>query len=423
MRVADLKVGLLAYYVGTDNVYALLVDQQGDVRRFRLLSCRQASPLIDDLRDAMEQPLAFPPSEVAAVFHDFCHDWGRRLLPPPEALEPFDVLVVVPHHFLHGLPLHLVSAGGDGAMLSTSHGVTYCSSGTLFVRCVERNRARFADPRAWTFAGSGTDGTGDTDGTDGTDGDAPPQRPDRTCVSIGVDVLTGKDAAYRDLAASFAGRFRKVRPVATREELKNVLNTVHREKLDSPDAICIVCHGYVDPATADRSGLLLCGRRGVRFMRNYELHRQTMIRVADYPFAEIPAYLEPVGPQLAPEGFFEPETLTVGELKINCTTEAELVALFGCSTGTGSVGAADEFDTLAYQWLKAGAASVLANMWEADLLITDKWVQQFVANWLDAGQPKAIAARNATRSFLAQDPGAVTRPYAWGSLALFGDWL
>src|SRR5262245_22958136 len=104
MRVADLTVGLLAYYVGTDYVYALLVDQQGDVRRFRLLSCRQASPLIDDLRDVMEQPLAFPPSEVAAVFHDFCHDWGRRLLPPPEALEPFDVLVVVPHHFLHGLP-------------------------------------------------------------------------------------------------------------------------------------------------------------------------------------------------------------------------------------------------------------------------------------------------------------------------------
>lgn len=84
---------------------------------------------------------------------------------------------------------------------------------------------------------------------------------------------------------------------------------------------------------------------------------------------------------------------------------------------------ADDHASLAYQWLKAGAASVLANLWEADLPFITRWTEIFVANWTAARRPKAIAARDSTRILLSQHPDLADRPHVWGSLALFGDWL
>jgi CHAT domain-containing protein len=409
MRVTELTVGLLTYYIGTSYVYALLTNQQGRTKRFRLLSCQRAFPLVDRLASVIQEPFASPSTALAKVFQDFCHAWGRELLPPPEELQPFDVLVIIPHHFVHGLPLHLVSLAGDDSFLGTTHGVAYCSSGTLFARCVERNRARRSDLLDWTF-----------DQTAEADHDRIAGPPARSAIYYGVDVLTGKDPAYRELARSFAGHFQTAVLATSRDEIKNALYPFLPVR---PDAICIVCHGYYDPASTDRSGLLVAIRRGVSSLRNIRVHRDTILRIKDHPFVEIPFHLDPVSPRSAPTGIFDPETLTIGELKVHGSTDAELVALFGCSTGTGQVVSADEYTSLAYQWLKAGAASVVANLWEADLPTVTEWVDLFTANWVRSHQPKAIAVRNATRNLLARAPDRTQEPFVWGSLALVGDWL
>jgi hypothetical protein len=81
MQVAELSVGLLTYYVGTSYLYVLLTDQQGRTKRFRLLSCQRAFPLIDRLVSVIQQPFASASTELAKVFQDFCQAWAESSYP------------------------------------------------------------------------------------------------------------------------------------------------------------------------------------------------------------------------------------------------------------------------------------------------------------------------------------------------------
>jgi hypothetical protein len=411
MRVSDLSVGLVEYCIGSENLYAVLLDQNGKTLRFRLLSCAQAFPAVDLLLDVLERPYAWTSFERAKVVRSFSEGWGRQLLPPVGALRAFDIVVLVPHHFLHGVPLHVVKLGEEP--LAAVCGVAYCSSGTLFARCVERNRARHFDARTWTFP-TGHD-------------DAKPNGPPlRTCVSYGVDVLTGNDANYRELASAFARQFPEQAVASSRATVKIRLRADREAGDPCPDAICLVCHGFFDDTTSDRSGLLLAGPVGTGTLLGIRLHGDKVQRIRDLPFGEIPAHLDPVAETPPTEhhvAAYEPEMLTTGELKVYCTTDAQLVALFGCSTGSGSVGGNDDYVSHAYQWLKAGAASVVANLWEADFPIITDWAERFAFNWVQRRQPKTLAAREAIRGLLADRPELMSQAELWGSMAVMGDWL
>src|SRR5690348_2883007 len=107
MRLAELKVGLLYYLVGKEHIYAVLVDQGGQLQQFKLASCQQIFSRLDQFFAVIEggYPLS---SRISGVFHDFAYQWGQELLPPYEYLKPFNVLVIIPHHTLHGLPLHMI---------------------------------------------------------------------------------------------------------------------------------------------------------------------------------------------------------------------------------------------------------------------------------------------------------------------------
>ena len=158
-------------------------------------------------------------------------------------------------------------------------------------------------------------------------------------------------------------------------------------------------------------------------MRNVRVHGDTTLRVKDLPFAEIPLRLEPVQPRPEATRIFDAEVLATSELRVHCETDAQLVALFGCSTATGAAASNDDYVSHAYQWLKAGAASVIANLWEADFPIISDWAQRFAVNWVQRRQPKALAAREATRGLLADRPDLAGQPALWGSVSLLGDWL
>lgn len=393
MRVADLKVGLLLYYAGSEHIYAVLVDEEKEDRVFSLAAWADVFPQMDQFKEAVGG--GYPPRMRNRLFHEFSFGWGRRLLPPHADLQEYDVLVIVTTYELHGLPLHTVWVQEAGGFLGLSHAVTYCSSGTLFTSCVQGNAERLADLSKWAF----NPATGWQRG-------APP-RPE-VCCSYGTDIKTGQAEQYRALAGLFAQQFKrgKLLPMAPRYGLK--------ARHMGWQAICVVCHGYYDLTNPEFSGLLLDRELGGLSMRPILLHRDQVHQFHDLPFQDVPieVHLE--------EGRV-PELMTVAELKVEFKTTAEFVALFGCSTGSGHVLSGDDFSSLAYQWLKLGTASVLASMWELDFGFISECMPLFLENWIKHRQPKAFALRQALRTMLERYPQI--EPYDWGVLMLLGDWL
>jgi CHAT domain len=395
MRLADLRIGLLFYLVDAARVHALLIDSDGQVETFALGRWLDWFPAIDALQERIEKGwlTVDPPPE----FRAFADDWGRGLLPPGDRLRQFDVLVIVPHYGLHGLPLHTVRLEEDGDRLGMVCGISYCSSGTLFTRCVDRNPIRQADLSGWEFALA----AGETVRA--------PDAPGR-CVGIGVDIIGAHSDDYAAVAKTFANGFATptVFPFATRAEIKT------RLKRDPKwEAVCIVSHGYYDSAVPERSGLLLSEDRMGVSIRPIPLNRGRYYDFRDLPFAPLPAEIaHPSRPA---------ELMTVAELGVDCITDAQLVALFGCSIGAGHNVAGDDFDSMAYQWLKIGAASALGNLWQVDHGFLRRWSPVFLDNWLTRRQPKAIACRETLRAWLADNPAS--DPAEWGAVALFGDWL
>src|SRR5436309_9729219 len=105
--IVGLKVGIMLYFVGEKHIYVALLNQEGDVRIFQLMECKKAFVLIDQIREVMDEKY-LSAKKVTTVFHNFSFNWGKYLLPPLESLSPFDILVIIPHHTLHGLPFHAV---------------------------------------------------------------------------------------------------------------------------------------------------------------------------------------------------------------------------------------------------------------------------------------------------------------------------
>ena len=201
-----------------------------------------------------------------------------------------------------------------------------------------------------------------------------PPRPTH-CISIGVDARGGKSSEYIALARLFASHFEAegslVDPIDARNSLKNPPWS------PSWDAVCVVSHGYFDPLDPESTGLVVCRPGGMWGEVRIVLHRR-----AAYGFNDFPFIIAPMESSLP--ATYEPEVMTTAELKVSRPTSAELAALIGCHSGAGWLRAGDDFHSLAYQWLKFGAASVLASGWQLDL---------------------------------AEDIAT------WAALSLFGDWL
>jgi hypothetical protein len=407
MLVAELKIGMVFYFVGTQNIYAVLLDQQGDTREFTLLPCKKAFSLLDKYWDVLKRSISSK-STNSSDFQSFSFEWGHELLPPESALDPFDVLVIVPHYMLHGLPFHTIWLPEKKQFLGITHGICYNSSGTLFNRCVDRNEVRKMDLSRWEYY------------TGGQSPKSAPEPPHR-CLGIGADVIRNKTPDYRRIAETFIQPFSNPKtyggedgersgfPSATRYNLK--INN-RRKKDEWFQVLCVVCHGYYDRMVPDHSGLLLEKDTFGTVMRPIPLYRGKYFDFRDLPFRYMPTEIQPS---------CEAELMTVAEMKIDHSTDVQLVALLGCSTGAGYVLAGDDFSSMAIQWLKCGAASVIANLWEADIDFTMKWVPLFLENWLVRRQPKAIAMQQAYQQCL--DFDEMPSPYEWGTIALLGDWL
>jgi len=393
MRVGDLSVGILAFFVGQRNLYVALCDTgTGRTSTFRVGACSDLIPRIELLSPA----LAGTSSEAQTedIFHRFSTEWGRHLLPPAGSLACFDVLVLLPHSVMHGVPLHAVCVEQQCAPLGLMRGVVYVPSGTDASRCASRNPARKRGVSSWEFSLSKPNPR------------LAPRKPSR-CFAVASDVIHGDNQRYERLATSIAACFDNgvVWPGRGRDGLNVSLIA------QSFDSLCVVCHGY-DAATPAKSGLLL-GPSGGYGHRKILLPGFGWCGFADLPFGSFPATVTTHNDE-------QGEIVTVEELRLLFETHAELVALIGCSTAAGSLIRGGEYVSLASQWLGIGAVSVLGGAWAVDVRVAESVVPTFFERWLEWRQPKAIALREALREEVTKRALPISH---WAVFTLLGDWV
>jgi CHAT domain-containing protein len=261
---------------------------------------------------------------------------------------------------------------------------------------------RAQDISSWEFSLDGEDS-------------GPAPEPPQDCISIGVDIIGQNDNNYNQLAKACAGRFKEGRYLDFgRQDLKSSFNR-------AADVICLVSHGYADPVLTDNSGLLLTSPKGFGTEIQETLHYGQTFKFRDLPLSDLPSQIQPS--ERYSSGPKEAELMTIREVKLFMETQAQLVMLLGCSSASGQVLSGDSFGSLAYQWLQAGAASVLGHQWEADFGFVSAWTPIFLDHWIHKRQPKAIAMRESIRQAIQQYPRPEEALQIWGAVTLLGDWL
>jgi CHAT domain len=392
----DRVVGLV-YVLGRDEVSVALVERGS----WRWVSLGPVRPLLEPaaaLRDELADPMKVSRGRVPRL-REFAAGWGRGLLPPEVLASPPDVLVVIPHEFVHQLPLQLVLAD-DGRALALRSGIAYCSSITLFCQVTRRPRA----PR--TGAAAGVDVL--DDGPDRFAGLATEIGRWFPAETGGASTPVAHTAVHymkpgsdqRELLAKLHGSADLATPA--------VLNrTVAKHLLHKPraDLICLVAHGYVDPERHARSGLLLAAT--IDTWRQLRVYDRDMT-FPDRPLRETPATL-PIKR--------DSELFTLAELELDEPATAGVVMLVACSAGASLQLRADEPGSLAESLLRRGGASVIAPMWDCDFEVAQAWTQAFFDAWTSRGQPVALAMRDAFGELGdGRDPGRL------GPFHLRGDW-
>jgi hypothetical protein len=392
--MAKKDVRLLAYSMSVDRVRAVELRQGTTIEH----DFGSSMGLLDQY-DAVQGELTSPSMlslPMLPALERFASVWGRSLLPGNWLSDPPEYGLIIPHALLHGLPLHVVRAD-SGRPICTESAISVCSSLTLLKRCMQRSprhNASHADlfldearrePAGWLIGGVDTLGKND---------DAWSRMPAELLKGCGenVDVEDSSHpySSLRDFVSAFlSGR--------------------------SYELIILAAHGYRDPLDAFNSGLLLRQNDTGFKVRPLDVLGRDRDEldfpyvIQDLPVREVPAYLNPRVPT---------ELLSYAELEHAAHIVCPLVALLGCSTGRAVLYPGDQPMSMAEIFLRIGASSVLAPMWDVTLTAVRAWMGEFLLAYRVGGEARAEAARIASRK--RYDAGASL--HEAGCLVLHGDY-
>lgn len=402
MRISDIRVDAIEIAMANPDVVGIWTRQSGERAHFRIGPLDELTPLIDELRAELRDPMSISSGRTPKL-RAFAEEWGQKFLPPTFADDIPDVLVIISHGQSHDLPFHLIRialpGGNDRPPLGVLSGVTYAGSRSLFIRNVERNPLRQRNLSEWTF----------------DEADAASKPPvSRSFMAGGVDVLADMDEQFREICQRLAEKFEGERVLFTDPRYpfsRTAIKAAFRRE-PSPSVVCVVAHGWVDEKNHRMSGLLLARDQFGLALRAIPLHGGRYFDFRDLPLRRLPGQLTTTR---------ETEVFTAAELEVDAEIDCELVMLLGCSAGWGRVLQGDEPASLAETWLKIGAASVVAPMWDAPLQAVRVWSDEYLDGWTRLGMPKALAMRHAMRQLY--DGGLRDSPERLGVMILKGDWL
>lgn len=276
-------------------------------------------------------------------------------------------------------------------------GVTYASSRSLFLRTVGRNAARARNAGQWTW----------------DDAEAGSSAAERSVVCGGVDVLGDLDDDFREICRQAASHFAHRKLFLDRQfpYSRSTVKAALRQD-PSPSAVCIMAHGWVDDEDHRMSGLLVERDTLGVSLRDIPLHGGRYFDFRDLPLRRPPRRIRARKPI---------EVFAAAELEVDAAIDCELVMLLGCSAGWGRLLQGDAPASLAETWLKIGAASVVAPLWDAPIEAVRHWSRAFLDGWCGADLPKALAMRRAMRRMF--DGPFRDAPERLGVMTLRGDWL
>jgi hypothetical protein len=104
----------------------------------------------------------------------------------------------------------------------------------------------------------------------------------------------------------------------------------------------------------------------------------------------------------------------------NWKTNAKLVVLSACETGSGKVAAGEGVLSFARSIIRSGAASVVSTLWPVNDQSTSEIINRFYKN-LTFGQTKSMALANAKKDFLRSCPDYQKHPYYWAGITITGN--
>jgi CHAT domain-containing protein len=395
--VADIQVAALEFAVSTSELAGVWTAPDGAREHFRIGLTRDLLPRIDALRSELRDPMRIATGEAPRL-REFVEHWGRSFLPAGLLTCMPQALVIIPHSITHDLPIHLIQALGSRP-LGTLCGVTYASSRSLFIRNVERNPARRRNLKQWRFSEEKTNAD---------------QTPPRTVISGGVDVLNDMDSEFAETCQLVADQFAGERTVFLpgRFPYSRAAIKAGTRRKPTPSVLCVMAHGWIDDDNHRMSGLLVERDNMGVALRAIPLHGGRYFDFRDLPLRHPPSDIKAIK---------DIEVLTAAELEIDAAIDCELVMLLGCSAGWGRVLQGDEPASLAETWLKIGAASAAAPLWDAPIAAVRAWTAEFLHAWTQLAMPKALAHRYAMQK-MSEGPFH-NKPERLGVMTLRGDWL
>lgn len=104
----------------------------------------------------------------------------------------------------------------------------------------------------------------------------------------------------------------------------------------------------------------------------------------------------------------------------NLKTQAELIVLSACETGTGEIQIGEGMSSIARSFSYAGAKSIIASKWSVDDLATSNLMYLFFKN-LKKGIAKNKALRTAKLAFIKDANPNEAHPYYWASFISIGN--
>ncbi len=357
------KIALIEYFT-TEKITFIFVVRPEDEKPI----VHEVNLTEEKLKESMHNLSENTGKELPDSFHRLSEQLIHPFL---EDVKGYDTLYLVPHGWLHYLPLHALKCADDKYLIE-KYKIVYSPSATVIKYCQAKNRSRQKQ------------------------GDA---KSKRNCLALGVgrkdepgevhELFKREAQVVADTIFSGVGTC-KIDIEASKDCFK--------KECTDKDVIHVACHGHFDPIQPLKSGLVLAN--GSKLPYEASANPET---------PEIP----------------EDMLLTAEEI-FNLELNADLVALSACVTGVNDNKPGDELIGLTRALIYAGTPSVIVSLWPVHSESALRLMESFYRYWMDPvdGCSKVEALQKAQLDMLGDKSNKEWQhPFFWAPFILVGDWL
>ncbi len=372
------KIALIEYFTTKEKVYIFVVRPEDDkpivleakITETQLKDCRDKllGNKKRNIKGSFRMANFKGPGAYIDYFYELSGELIHKFLP---YVEGYDTLVLVPHGWLHYLPLHALKCE-DGKYLIEKFKIVYSPSATVIKYCQDKNKARQNKNGA---------------------------NRDRNCLAFGVGIKSNKPIEHQLFHNE--ARYVAEEIFGARGECKIGVEASKKyfiENCNHKDVIHAACHGHFDELQPLESGLLFSN--GTRL---------PIVNRKDSTIIEVPE-----------------DMLLTAEDIFNLELHADLVVLSACVTGVNENKPGDELIGLTRALIYAGTPSVIVSLWSVYSESTLELMKSFYKYWADPKQSfsKAEALQKAQLDMIHKSPDILwEHPFFWAPFILVGDWM